>query len=142
MPETTGIASGTFAIPNSGETSANVWYRVHLTATDSAGLSTTSFVDVLPNTVTITLTTAPAGLRVTLDGQPVTTPVSVASVVGIVRTLGVVSPQTSGASASIFVSWSDGGAATHTVATPSTNRTYTATYTSTPAAPTNLRVVP
>ena len=98
MPDTTGIASGTFAIPNSGETSANVWYRVYLTATDSAGLSTTSFVDVLPNTVMITLATVPAGLRVTLDGQPVTTPVTLASVVGIVRTLGVVSPQTSGTS--------------------------------------------
>lgn len=36
MLNTTGIASGTFPIPNSGETSANVWYRVYLTATDSA----------------------------------------------------------------------------------------------------------
>jgi glucose/arabinose dehydrogenase len=97
MPNTTGISSGTFAIPNTGETSANVWYRIYLTATDSAGLSTTSSVDVLPNTTTMTLTTLPAGLQVTLDGQPVTTPVSLASVVGIVRTLGVVSPQTSGA---------------------------------------------
>ena len=141
MPDTAGIASGTFAIPNSGETSANVWYRVYLTATDPAGLSTTSFVDVLPNTVTITLTTNPAGLRVTLDGQPVTTPVSVVSVVGIVRSLGVVSPQISGTSTYRFVSWSDGGAATHTVATPGSNSTYTATYSNTPAPPTGLRVV-
>ena len=71
MLETSGIAAGTFAIPNSGEVSANVWYRVYLTATDSAGLSTTSFVDVTPNTAMITLSTVPAGLRVTLDGQPV-----------------------------------------------------------------------
>jgi glucose/arabinose dehydrogenase len=142
MPNTSGIASGTFAIPNSGETSANVWYRVHLTVKDSAGLATTSFVDVMPNTATMTLGTSPAGLQVTLDGQPVTTPVSVASVWGIVRTLGVVSPQTSSGSTYHFVSWSDGGAATHSIATVSTNRTYTATYATLPLAPTNLRVGP
>jgi hypothetical protein len=142
MPNTTGIASGTFPIPNTGETSANVWYRVHLTATDSAGLSTTVFVDVRPNTVTLTLSTLPAGLQVTLDGQPVATPVSVASVVGIVRTLGVVSPQAAGHISYYFRSWSDGGAASHTIATPTTNRTYTATYESGLAPPRNVRIVP
>ena len=60
MPDTTGVAR-TFAIPNSGETSANVWYRVYLTATDSAGLATNSFVDVGPNTAMITLTTSRQG---------------------------------------------------------------------------------
>ncbi|HVH26772.1 MAG TPA: PQQ-dependent sugar dehydrogenase [Vicinamibacterales bacterium] len=142
MPDTTGVASGTFAIPSSGETSANVWYRVYLTATDSSGLSTTAFVDVRPNTATLTLTTMPAGLQVTLDGQPVATPLSVTSVVGIVRTLGVVSPQSSGPTTYQFVSWSDGGAATHSVATPSVNRTYTAVYDGRPSAPTNFRIVP
>jgi hypothetical protein len=141
MPDTAGIASGTFAIPNSGETSANVWYRVYLTATDSAGLSTTSFVDVMPNTATITLTTMPAGLRLTLDGQPVTAPITVTSVVGIVRTLGVVTPQTAGAITYSFISWSDGGAATHTVATPASNTTYTALYSTPPSIPTGLQVV-
>ena len=143
MPDTTGVASGTFAIPNSGETSANVWYRVHLTATDSAGLATSSFVDVVPNTATMTLTTSPAGLQVTIDGQPIATPASITSVVGIIRTLGVVSPQTSGSNAYQFVSWSDGGAATHTVTTPSTSRSYTATYVvAPPSAPANFRIVP
>ena len=142
MPERTGIASGTFAIPNSGETAANVWYRVFLTATDSGGLSSTAFVDVLPNTATISLVTIPAGLQVTLDGQPVTTPTSVLSVVGVVRSLGVVSPQTAGAFAYYFESWSDGGGATHTIATPSATGTYTATFSNRPRAPVNLRVVP
>jgi hypothetical protein len=32
------VASGTFTIPTSGETSANVFYRVHLTVTDSSVL--------------------------------------------------------------------------------------------------------
>jgi glucose/arabinose dehydrogenase len=141
MPDTTGIRSGTFAIPNTGETASNVWYRVYLTVTDSGGLSTTTSRDVLPNTVVITLATNPPGLRVTLDGQPVTTPTSVTSVVGIVRTLGVVSPQASGNTTYQFASWSDGGAASHTVATPGTNRTYTASYVSVLTTPTGLRVV-
>jgi glucose/arabinose dehydrogenase len=140
MLDTMGIKSGTFAIPNSGETSANVWYRLYLTVRDSGGLSTTAFRDIAPNTAVITLTTNPPGLRVTLDGQPVTTPMNVTSVVGIVRTLGVVSPQTSGTTIYSFISWSDSGTATHTVATPSTSRTYTATYSSPPSAPTGLRI--
>ena len=138
MPDTTGITSGTFAIPNTGETASNVWYRVYLTVTDSGGLSTTTSRDVLPNTVVISLATNPPGLRVTLDGQPVTTPMNVTSVVGIIRTLGVVSPQVSGNTTYQFASWSDGGAATHTVATPGTNRTYTASYVSILTTPTGL----
>jgi len=141
MADTSGITSGTFAIPNSGETSANVWYRLYLTVTDLAGLSTTTYVDVLPNTSVLTLATIPAGLQVTLDGQPMTTPLNVTSVVGIVRALGVVTPQTSGSNTYQFVSWSDGGAATHDIQTPATNTTRTATYQLVPLpAPTNLTV--
>ena len=141
MPDTAGITSGTFAIPNSGETSANVWYRVYLTVTDAGGLSTTTYVDVQPNKATITIATVPAGLQVTMDGQPVTTPVNITSVVGIIRTLGAVAPQTSGGNSYQFTSWSDGGAATHNIQTPTTNATYTATYQLVPlAAPTNLTV--
>jgi hypothetical protein len=140
MLDRVGIMSGTFAIPNSGETSSNVWYRLHLTVRDSGGLTSTGFRDIAPNTAVITLATIPPSLRATLDGQPTTTPTSVTSVVGIVRALGVVSPQTSGTTTYSFVSWSDSGAATHTVATPSTSRTYTATYTSAPSAPTGLRI--
>jgi hypothetical protein len=141
MADTVGITSGNFSIPNSGETSANVWYRVYLTVTDSGGLSTTTFVDVQPNKVNLTLNTIPAGLQVTLDGQPTTTPATVSSVVGIIRTIGAVTPQTSGASSYQFASWSDGGAATHNIQTPSANSSRTATYQLVPLAPpSNLTV--
>jgi hypothetical protein len=63
-----------------------------------------------------------------LDGQPKSTPVSVEGVVGIRRTLGAVSPQTVGSVTYEFVSWSDGGASTHTISTPTNDTTYTATY--------------
>ena len=89
----------------------------------------------------ITLSTVPPGLSVTLDGQPVIAPVTVTSVVGIVRTLGVVTPQTSGAVTYSFESWSDGGAATHTIATPGTNTTYQAVYSSPLAAPVGVQII-
>ena len=56
------------------------------------------------------------------------TPVSVQGVVGIQRTLGAPSPQTQGTTTYTFASWSDGGAATHTISTPAANTTYTATF--------------
>ena len=135
VPATTGAKSGSFTIPRTGETSANVWYRIRLTVKDSGGLTHQTYVDVVPRKVTLTLAASPSGLQVTLDGQPVTTPYSVQGVVGITRTLGVVSPQTSGGTTYGFQSWSDGGAATHTVTTPASNTTYTATYVSSSAPP-------
>jgi glucose/arabinose dehydrogenase len=128
VPARRGSTGGSFAIPRTGETSANVWYRIHLTVRDSGGLTHSTFVDVVPRKVTLTLAASPSGLQVTLDGQPVTTPRSVQGVVGIIRTLGVISPQTSGGTTYELQSWSDGGAATHDITTPASNTTYTVTY--------------
>jgi glucose/arabinose dehydrogenase len=128
LPATSGSRNGSFTIPTVGHTETNVWYRVQLTVRDSSGATHSSFVDVLPQTVTLQLATSPAGLQVTLDGQPRSTPVSVPGVVGITRTLGVISPQTLNGTTYEFQSWSDGGAATHDIATPATSTTYTATY--------------
>ncbi|HEV2854604.1 MAG TPA: PA14 domain-containing protein [Thermoanaerobaculia bacterium] len=128
LPAASGSTGGSFTIPKTGETSANVWYRIHLTVRDSGGLTSTTYVDVVPRKVTLTLATNPTGLQVTLDGQPVTGPYSVQGVVGITRTLGVVSPQTVNGVTYQFVSWSDGGAATHSIDTPASNTTYTATF--------------
>ena len=128
VPSTSGSSSGSFTIPTSGETSANVWYRIYLTVTDSSGLTHNSFRDIFPRKSTITLQTSPAGLQVTLDGQPLSAPYSEESVVGMRRSIGVVSPQTVGGVTYEFDSWSDGGAATHDIFTPSGNTIYTATY--------------
>jgi hypothetical protein len=120
------VKSGSVAIPASGETSTNVFYRVHLTVTDSAGAEATTFVDVRPRVANLTLTSRPAGLQLTLDGQPVDAPTTFGSVVGMRRTIGVPSPQTSGGTTVHFAFWSDGGAQTHQIVTPSANTTYRA----------------
>jgi hypothetical protein len=143
VPDTSGSRTGSFVIPTSGETASNVWYRIHLTVWDSGGLSATTYRDVLPRTVALTLATSPAGLSLNLDGQPVVTPSTVQGVVGIVRTLQAPSPQTVNGTTYQFVSWSDGGAQTHTVSTPAVNTTYTATYqVSTPAPDFTLSLTP
>jgi glucose/arabinose dehydrogenase len=131
IPNTSGISSGTFTIPTTGETDPDVWYRVVLTATDSIGLSTTTYRDILPYLSTMSFATtpaAPSGSLVYLDGEPIDTPSSVVGVVGINRTLAAASSFSSGGVAYQFVSWSDGGAITHTISTPGSDTTYTAYY--------------
>jgi glucose/arabinose dehydrogenase len=128
IPDTTGSTGGSFTIPSTGHTAADVWYRIILTVRDGGGLTHTTFRDLQPRTSTITLATNVAGLQLELDAQPVSTPTSVVSVVGIQRTLGAPSPQSTGGKTYEFVSWSDGGVQSHTVATPAANTTYTATY--------------
>jgi glucose/arabinose dehydrogenase len=128
IPPTSGARSGSFTIPTTGETSANVWYRIHLTVRDSAGLTHSSQRDVLPRKVQLSLATNPAGLQVRLDGQPTATPLTFDAVVGIVRNLDAPATQASGGTTYEFVSWSDGGAINHNISTPAANTTYTASY--------------
>jgi glucose/arabinose dehydrogenase len=123
-----GVTSGSFAIPDTGETSANVWYRIHLTVTDSNGQTATTYRDVLPRTVNVTVASNPAGLNLTLDGQPVVAPVTFLGVVGMRRVIGAVSSQSVGSTTYEFRSWSDRGAQTHMITTPSTATTFTASY--------------
>jgi glucose/arabinose dehydrogenase len=128
MPPTSGATGGSFTIPRSGETSANVWYRIILTVTDTTGRSTTTFRDVKPRTVSITLTAQQAGLQLTLDGQPVVAPYTFVGVVGMFRTIGASSPQTLNGVNYTFRSWSDGGSQTHQITTPASATTFTARY--------------
>ena len=140
LAPTSGSQSGSFTIPTSGETSANVWYRIYLRVQDSGGMTQTSYREVQPRRATLRLETNPGGLQVTLEGQPLGTPALVSSVVGMVRTLGVVSPQTMGGINYEFESWSDGGAATHNISTPASDTTYTAVYRVIAAPPTSEAV--
>lgn len=129
MPQTCGVTSGTITIPTLGETSANVWYRFTLTVRDSGGRTNSAFTDLMPRKVNLTLQTNPPGLQLTLDGQPKTAPVQVASVVGVVRSIGAPGQLPAGGTRLGFASWSDNGAATHDIPTPAADTSYTATYT-------------
>lgn len=124
----TGQRSGSFVVPRTGHTETNVFYRIHLRVRDSSGGESETFRDVTPRLSTITLRTDPPGLALTVDGAPVTTPATVRSVVGMTRTLGVVSPQDVDGTSYRFSGWSDGGAAAHAIETPSSDTTYVASF--------------
>jgi hypothetical protein len=133
-----GTCAGSFSIPQTGETSADTYYEIRLTVTDSgaplgsaAALAITSSVSVLPNTVQLRLESTPrTDLTLTLDDTLLTAPVSTGSVVDFFRGIGAPSPQTGADGRTYnFASWSDGGAATHTILTPAVNTTYTAVFT-------------
>ncbi len=141
IPSIADVKSGTFVIPTSGEQDPDQFYRVHLTVTDSAGISHTVTRDVQPRTSTITLNTSAPGLQVSLDGTPMAAGTSVVSVEGMTRVLSAATPQTVGAKTFAFASWSDGGARTHNIATPVANTTYTATFTQT-AGPVDVNLAP
>jgi glucose/arabinose dehydrogenase len=121
----TGVTSSSFTIPTLGHTEENVFYRITLTVTDSAGLQTSVSRDVYPRKASITLSSTVPGTEVLLDGSPVMTPYTFVGVAGVQRTIGVNSPQTIGGQTYLFNSWSDSGTQSHVIATPCATTTYT-----------------
>ena len=116
-----GIASGSFVAPDEADDNK---IELILTATDSAGLTGTASVMLLPQTVQVTITTNPAGYQVVYSGTPGTAPMTLTAIVGSQRTIQVTSPQ----NGATFTSWSDGGAQSHNITIPTTNTTYTASF--------------
>lgn len=123
-----GIKSGSFTISQSGETSADVWYRVHLIVTDSDGASDTAVVDLYPKKSTLTLKTQPEGMQLLFNDQPVTTDHSAEVVSGITHRIGVISPQAFNGSDYTFDHWVHGGNASQEFPAPENNTTYTAVF--------------
>ena len=117
-----------------------MWYRIHLTVTDSGGLSSSTFRDVRPRTAQITLATSPSGLQLLLDGQPITAPYSFTGVVGMERSARGRLAADRRDDQWQFQSWSNGGPRVQTISTPAANTTYTATYSSTAPPPFTAKV--
>jgi len=101
--------------------------EIRLTATDFNGLSRTIVQNFQPRKVNVTFATQPGGLNLTVNGTTITGPTTVVSWDDYA--LNVNAPtQTTGGQQYTFVSWSDGGAATHTITTPAAATSYTATF--------------
>ena len=124
-----GVASGSFAAPDHDYPS---YLELVLTATDSSARKTTVSVRLDPRTVDLTFRTVPVGLAVAIgtsvrDGHAVRPQ-------GDRRTRRSGStprrPQSVGSTPYAFSSWSDGGAAAHTILAPASATTYTATFAS------------
>jgi glucose/arabinose dehydrogenase len=121
-------ASATLPIPRVGHLESDIFYRIYVRATDAEGSSDTAFVDVAPRLMSLTLTTVPAGLQVTLDHQPRTTPLTITGVVGMERVIGAPSPQAQGGNQFEFSRWAHGGGALQTLIMPEAALVLTASF--------------
>lgn len=120
----------TFAAPAPEDLAAttNSHLEIRVTATDSAGASTTVVQTMLPRLVTITFNSRPPGLQLTVNGRPLTAPATVTS--WEAYALNVTAPAQIAADGRryFFSSWSDGGAASHLIVTPAAAASYTARF--------------
>lgn len=124
-----GTDQGEFIIPQIGETDDNVWYRIFLTAYDSAGLAQTVTRDVLPEKVSLNTHTEPAGLQLHVDGRTVTGDYTFQSVVGVQRTLRAPISQEQNGQLYLFKSWADGTTTPYrSFIAPTNTRSFTAIY--------------
>ncbi|UWP83836.1 PQQ-dependent sugar dehydrogenase [Dactylosporangium fulvum] len=127
MQTLTGVASGTLTAPDHEYPS---YLEFRLTATDAGGLTSTTTVNVQPKTVDLTFVSNPAGLQLTVGATSATAPFTRTVIQGSTNTVSAPTPQNQNGVPQAFASWSDGGAQTHVVTAPTTDRTYTANYTS------------
>ena len=124
----TGVTSGTFTIPTTGhDFSDNTAYQITLTVTDSDGLKSNAFTIVYPEKVNLSFQSMPAGLSVSIDGIPRTTPFVLDTLIGFRHTIGA-PDQAQGGSQYTFASWSDGGGQSHVITVPASDSAYTATF--------------
>jgi glucose/arabinose dehydrogenase len=100
-----GGNGGTIVVPVEGETATNVWFRIHLSGRDSKGAVTAVFRDIHPRLSTVVLQSMPAGVRLLLDGSPVTAPFTFQAVEGMWRH--IEAPDTH-ATYYRFLRWTDG----------------------------------
>jgi glucose/arabinose dehydrogenase len=125
-PYATGTGSSiTVTMPSPEDLAATEtsWLEVTLVATDSQGLSRSIRRRLLPKLVNVNFATSPTGRTITVNGVTYTAPVTVTSWPNYA--LRVNAPNQSGY---VFQSWSDGGAQSHTIVTPSSDSSYTATF--------------
>jgi glucose/arabinose dehydrogenase len=124
-----GVKSGTFVAGSQGEKSPNIWYRFILNVTDSAGITSSSFVDVYPRLISATAATVPAGLAIELNQKSANSPTTQQLVANAnVQVLNAPTPQVIGNTRYDFVRWDHGGLANQTFTAPRVNTTYTARY--------------
>lgn len=124
-----GIRSGSFVVPNGGETSVDVGYEVRLTATDSRGARRSTSVYVWPRLTTFVVASEPPGLIVNVDGHNVVTPAEILSVVDFAHDLDAPSPQPGPGGGDLrFVGWADSADLARRVVATELQATFTAIF--------------
>jgi uncharacterized repeat protein (TIGR01451 family) len=130
----TGVSGGSFNAPDHEYPSH---LELRLTATDSGGLTNTKTLRLDPRTVTLTFQSSPTGLQLTVGSASSPAQFTRTVIEGSVNTVSAPTPQTLNGTGYVFSSWSDNGAASHSI-TANASATYTAAYQATGA---DLRIV-
>jgi glucose/arabinose dehydrogenase/PKD repeat protein len=118
-------------------------YEIRLTATDSLGASATAVRAIRPRTVQLTLASSVPGIPLSYEGQSGAAPWTRTAAVGFRTTVEAPASHVVDGITYEFRSWSDGGAARHTIDVPSSSTTLTAHYEPAgPPAPETLTFVP
>jgi glucose/arabinose dehydrogenase len=120
-----GVNQGSFSAPDHEYPSH---LELQLTATDSGGLRSTTTARLDPQTVLLTFTSSPKRFTVAFNGVKKRAPFSRRVIIGSSNTISVTPTQSVSGRSYTFVSWSDGGAATHTIVAPSVATTYQAVF--------------
>ena len=120
-----GVASGSFPAPDHDYPS---YLEVLLTATDSAGLTDIKSLLLFPQTVALSFQSEPSGLQIVTGSNSTPTPFNRTVIVGSANSVTAPAPQTFDGSSYQFISWSDGGAATHGIVAGPSPATFTATF--------------
>jgi glucose/arabinose dehydrogenase len=143
LQDLAGVASGSFPAPDHEYPSS---LTLVLTATDAAGATASTSVELDPRTVDLTFATEPLGLQLGVGAATATAPFTRTVIVGSTNSLSAPSPQTLDGERYVFGQWSDGGAATHNVVAPATPATYTAAFATAhagcPATPSYAYTIP
>jgi PKD repeat protein len=119
-----GVASGSLTAPDHEYPS---FLKLKLTATDASGLSASKSVTLKPKTVRLLFESKPGGLQLSVGTFSGTAPFKRRVIVGSAQSINA-ADQVLGGAPYAFSSWSDGGAAAHTITAPALAKTYTATF--------------
>ncbi len=106
----------------------NSYLEVELRVTDAGGLTSVVTRDLNPRKVDVTLTSSPVGRTLSINGTSFTAPQTFTSWDAWGLSVEAPLQVLPGVQAWFFGSWSDGGAAAHTIVTPATPASYTATF--------------
>jgi PKD repeat protein len=126
-PVTGNASSFTAPAPEDLDATTNSYVEVILTATDSRGATATVSRTIQPKLVNLTLQSTPTGRTLQINGTSFTAPRTWTSWSG--WSVALDAPDQPGY---VFWRWSDAGARTHTIVTPSGSKNYTAVFHASP----------
>jgi glucose/arabinose dehydrogenase len=110
-----GVTGGSFPAPDHDYPS---YLEIQLTVTDSGGLTGSDSVTIHPRPVQFGVDSSPAGIEVGIDQGIETTPFSEQVIEKSRHSVAAPGSVSIGGDTYYFNSWSDGGAAAHTITTP------------------------